>query len=87
LALAKLCAAAGQRALAQGLFEALDQESLERGLDGWDPTLAAEVLEGFLQMARQPGSKISNGVGPDTTTARFHRLCKLDPAAALRVGA
>ncbi|NRD46178.1 type VI secretion system protein TssA [Corallococcus exiguus] len=83
LALAKLCAAAGQPNVARALYEALDRESKERGLDEWDPALAAECLEGWFAVSRPP-PKSPEALVSDFT-ARYHRLCLLDPGAALKV--
>lgn len=83
LALAKLCAASGQGNVARALFEALDREAVERGLDAWEPTLAAECLEGLLGVSRPP-PKSPEGLVSEFN-ARYHRLCLIDPSAALRV--
>ncbi|HEX8698801.1 MAG TPA: type VI secretion system protein TssA, partial [Myxococcaceae bacterium] len=40
LALAKLCVGSGQPNVARALYEALDREAVERGLDVWEPALA-----------------------------------------------
>jgi type VI secretion system protein VasJ len=83
LALAKLCAASGQAHVARALFEALDREAVERGLDMWEPALAAECLEGLLGVSRPP-PKSGDGLVSEFN-ARYHRLCLIDPSAALRV--
>jgi type VI secretion system protein VasJ len=83
LALAKLCAASGQGNVARGLYEALDREAVERGLDMWEPSLAAECLEGLLGISRPP-PKAPEGLVSEFN-ARYHRLCLIDPTAALRV--
>jgi len=84
---AQLCAAAGQVTLALGLLEALDREAQARGLDDWDPALSAECLEALLSHSRAAprGSTAINGVDVGFAL-RYHRLCTLDPVAALRVG-
>lgn len=83
LALAKLCAASGQAPMARALFEALDREAVERGLDVWEPVLAAECLEGLLGVSK-PQPKAGEGLVSEFS-ARYHRLCLIDPSAALRV--
>ncbi|HYH98478.1 type VI secretion system protein TssA, partial [Hyalangium sp.] len=81
LALAKLCAASGQPNVARALYEALDREAVERGLDMWEPVLAAECLEGLLGVSR-PQPKAGEGLVSEFN-ARYHRLCLIDPSAAL----
>lgn len=83
LALAKLCAASGQANVARALFEALDREAVERGLDVWEPALTAECLEGLLGVSR-PQPKAGEALVSEFN-ARYHRLCLIDPGAALRV--
>jgi type VI secretion system protein VasJ len=83
LALAKLCAASGQGNVARALYEALDREAVERGLDMWEPSIAAECLEGLLGVSRPP-PKAPEGLVSEFN-ARYHRLCLIDPTAALRV--
>lgn len=83
LALAKLCAASGQGNVARALYEALDREAVERGLDMWEPSIAAECLEGLLGISRPP-PKAPEGLVSEFN-ARYHRLCLIDPTAALRV--
>jgi type VI secretion system protein VasJ len=83
LALAKLCAASGQANVARALYEALDREAVERGLDVWEPALSAECLEGLLGVSRPP-PKSPEGLVSEFN-ARYHRLCLIDPSAALRV--
>jgi type VI secretion system protein VasJ len=83
LALAKLCVGSGQPNVARALYEALDREAVERGLDVWEPALAAECLEGLLTVSRPP-PKSGEGLVSEFN-ARYHRLCLIDPSAALRV--
>jgi type VI secretion system protein VasJ len=83
LALAKLCVGSGQPNVARAIFEALDRESIEHGLDVWEPALAAECLEGLLTVSRPP-PKSGEGLVSEFN-ARYHRLCLIDPSAALRV--
>jgi type VI secretion system protein VasJ len=83
LALAKLCVGSAQPNMARALYEALDREAVERGLDVWEPALAAECLEGLLTVSRPP-PKSAEGLVSEFN-ARYHRLCLIDPGAALRV--
>lgn len=78
LELAGLCVAAGQKALARTLYEALDAESVSRQLDDWDPALSAACLEGLLTLTR------GKDMPPADLASRSKRLAVLDPVAALR---
>jgi hypothetical protein len=80
--LAHLCLDTGQAVLARGLFAALDREARERGLDEWEPQLAARVLEGFVRSIRIAAKAGSRYEGADLV---YERLCLLDPAAAARL--
>lgn len=80
LALATVCASTGHHKVALGLFESLDGESVQRGLEEWEPALAAECLEGLFSCLRQMGK----GWGPENSE-RYLRLCRVDPGAAVRV--
>jgi type VI secretion system protein VasJ len=82
LALAKLCAAAGQTVLAKALYTVLDQECIEHQLDTWEPVLAAQCLEGLLTAVR---AQRSSGPLPPEFAEHYQRLCKLSLAAALRI--
>jgi type VI secretion system protein VasJ len=83
LAMAKMCIACGQPNVARALYEALDREAVERGLDMWEPALAADCLEGLLTAPRS-SSKPEEGRVSEFN-ARYERLCLLDLGAALRV--
>jgi len=82
LALAKVCGAAGQTAVARALYTILDQESTQHELDSWEPALAAQCLEGLLISVRalKPSAPL-----PAEFAAHYQRLCKLSLAAALRI--
>jgi type VI secretion system protein VasJ len=84
LALAKLCLQGQQVGLAKALFEALDKEAQEHSLGEWEPGLAAECLEGLITCVRTL-AKGGKPLPPDSGTL-YDRLCRIDPAAALRVG-
>ncbi len=82
LQLAQLCLDGGQAVLARGLFAALDRELAQRGLDEWDPRLAARVLEGFVRSIRVTAKA---GARYEAADLVYERLCLLDPAAAARL--
>jgi type VI secretion system protein VasJ len=84
LVAARVCAQGAQHAVARALFEELEREATARGLDEWEPALAAECLEGLLVSARalaKAGKPL-----PTEAAAWYNRLCRLDPAIALRLG-
>jgi|GEM_PF-715638 len=85
LALARLCANAGQLPLARAVYDVLDEEVSAHVLDTWEPALAAACLEGWLS-TRTPGEKEGGRVAPKIRN-RYRRLARLDSSAALRVGA
>ncbi|WP_164001271.1 type VI secretion system protein TssA [Pyxidicoccus caerfyrddinensis] len=85
LALARLCANAGQLPLARAVYDALDEEVSAHSLDTWEPALAAACLEGWLS-TRAPGEKEGGRVAAKIRN-RYRRLARLDSSAALRVGA
>jgi type VI secretion system protein VasJ len=84
LALADLCASNGQLSVARALYASLDAEGLQHGLDTWNPPLAAQCLEGLLEIARL-GRKSNATLEPELG-GLYKRLCRLDPNAALRLG-
>lgn len=85
LALARLCANAGQLPLARAVYDALDEEVSVHSLDSWEPALAAACLEGWLS-TRTPGEKEGGRLAVKFRN-RYRRLARLDSSAALRVGA
>lgn len=85
LALARLCANAGQLPLARAVYDALDEEVSAHSLDTWEPALAAACLEGWLS-TRTPAEKEGGRVAAKVRN-RYRRLARLDSSAALRVGA
>ncbi|MCP3169639.1 type VI secretion system protein TssA [Myxococcus qinghaiensis] len=83
LTLARLCAQAGQLALARALFDTLDDEVSAHALDVWEPSLAAACLEGWLAtrtVEEKEGGRLAVKV-----RNRYRRLARLDSSAALRV--
>jgi type VI secretion system protein VasJ len=81
LTLAQTCSSAGQPQVARGLYAALDAESVQRHLDSWNPTLAAQVVEGLLISSRA----VRKGAPDAEQEQLYRRLCQLDPTAALRL--
>jgi type VI secretion system ImpA/VasJ family protein len=81
LALAEM-AGAGAPRVALGLFGGLARELDERGLDRWDPELAARCLQGLVR-ARADAEKAKP---PLTSDAAFERLCRIDPEMASKLG-
>ncbi len=86
LALASTLADGGKLPVAQALFEALDTEVLARGLEEWDPALAAEHLSGFYSCLRAIANTKGAKTLPNEALLVYGRLCRADPTAALRVG-
>lgn len=84
LALARMCAGSGQAALGRPLFQKLDAESLERGLDVWEPGLSAQVLEGLITSIRKAAKK--NEALAQELESLHVRLFFIDPSAAMRLG-
>jgi type VI secretion system protein VasJ len=84
LALARACVLSGQDMLARALYETLAAESTTRGLDDWEPALAAECLEGALLSTRI----VQKHTGEDSRERwnHYRRLTNLDPSASLRLG-
>jgi type VI secretion system protein VasJ len=83
LEVARLYVASGLQPLALASFQELAREAQERGLDAWEPGLAAEALRGLVATARAVGDDPRGGP-PDLATS-YRRLCRLDPAAAYEV--
>jgi len=80
LALAEM-AGAGAPRVALGLFGGLAHELDERGLDRWEPELAARCLAGLVR-ARAEAEKAKP---PLTSDSAFERLCRIDPEAASKL--
>jgi type VI secretion system protein VasJ len=83
LFLAKLSADRGQPAAAKALYQALDEQGRQHGLDLWEPALAARCLEGLLRCARGDGK---GGALPPEYAPYYQRLCRLSLPAALSAG-
>jgi type VI secretion system protein VasJ len=83
LLVAQLAIEGGKPEVARPLLESLVQEIELHALDTWEPDLSVAVYTALLSVLG--GSK-----GPEATSRQTHifdRLCRLNPAAALRIGA
>ncbi len=80
-----MCLAANQAALAKGVFEGLEREIAAHGLEAWEPALAAASAEGLVLCYRAL-AKGGKPIPPEAGVL-YDRVCRLDPAAALRIGA
>jgi type VI secretion system protein VasJ len=80
LALAEM-AGAGAPRVALGLYGGLARELDERGLDRWEPELAARCLQGLVR-ARAEAEKAKP---PLVSDPAFERLCRIDPEAASKI--
>jgi hypothetical protein len=84
MALARTCLDAGQPALARAIYDGLDADQKHHDLEEWDPSLVARCLEGLLLSLR---ALAKNGKATAQDVAMvYDRLCRLEPAAALRLG-
>jgi type VI secretion system protein VasJ len=82
LAQAQACALGGDPALAPALFQKLDAEVLAKGLELWEPLLAAQVLKGILGLGRPSVDT------PQTWWGDYlSRLFLIDPQGALELKA
>ena len=80
----QVCLAASQPAMARAVFEATEADVQRHGLEEWDPALAATSSEGLytaLRRLAQAGKPM-----PPEAVLLYDRVCRLDPAAALRLG-
>ena len=75
---AELCLGAGRADLALALLRALAADADARGLDAWEPALAADVYAALGQSARQAGE-------PDEAGGADARLAAVAPARAARL--
>ena len=84
LELARILLESEQPLLARAIFSGLDEELRTRGLEAWDPSLAAASLEGYVRCLRaltRAGKNV-----PEDTVVLYSRLCRLDPIVAMRLG-
>lgn len=84
LGIGQVCMAAGQVSLARAVFESTEKEVERFGLEEWDPALAAASSEGLvrLKLLAKGGKAL-----PPEAGLLYDRVCRLDPTAALRLGA
>ena len=79
---AQACALSDNAALATAHYEKLDRDLVDRGLDSWEPALAAQVLRGILSLRR-----ISTETSEASWGALQSRLFLIDAEAALALKA
>lgn len=85
LGVGQVALALNQVALAKGVFEGLERDVEAHHLEAWEPSLAAASAEGLVQCYRalaRGGKPI-----PPEAGVLYDRVCRLDPATALRLGA
>ena len=80
----QVCLAASQPAMARAVFEATESDVQRYGLEDWDPALAAASSEG-LYSALRALAKAGKPMPPEAVLL-YDRVCRLNPAAALRLG-
>ena len=85
LSLAKLCFQGNLLPVAKALFEGLEKDVAAHGLEVWEPELAGEVLGGLVTCLR--GIAKGGKALPPETAMMYDRLCRIDPAAAAKLGA
>ncbi len=84
LAVAQLAIEGGKMEIARPILEALTGEVEQHGLETWEPVLSAQVYASLLACLQASGAAKT----PDAASRQgwlFDRLCRLDPAAALKV--
>jgi len=84
LALAKVCLQGNLTPVARALYEGLERDVTAHKLEDWDPGLAAEALEGLLS-CHKAVVKSGKPLPPDNALL-YDRLCRIEPAAAARIG-
>jgi type VI secretion system protein VasJ len=90
LLVGRLAIQAGKADLARSLLEGLVSEGDRHQLDEWEPTLAASLYSALLA-AWGPEREASDEDRPARVVTGppreevFARLCRLDPAAALKL--
>ena len=85
MSVAKLAISGGKPEVARPILEGLLSEADRHQLEDWEPELCAGLLSALF-LCRKATAK----PGPDEEQAWaviFGRLCRLDPAAALRLSA
>nr|MCU0686660.1 type VI secretion system domain-containing protein [Polyangiaceae bacterium] len=84
LELARLAMAQGAHDLARPVIEALVLLVERHNLDEWEPTLAASAYEELVRCLRTELGRAGVDDAPAREASVFEKLCRLDPAAALR---
>ncbi len=85
LGVGQVALALNQVAVAKGVFEGLEREVTTHNLEVWEPSLAAASAEGLVQCYRALG-RGGKPIPPEAGVL-YDRVCRLDPATALRLGA
>jgi type VI secretion system protein VasJ len=85
LGVGQVALAINQVALAKGVFEGLEREVASHNLEAWEPSLAAASAEGLVLCYRAL-AKGGKPIPPEAGVL-YDRVCRLDPATALRIGA
>lgn len=84
LAVAQLAIEGGKMEIARPILEALTGEVEQHGLETWEPVLSSQVYASLLACLQASGAAKT----PEAASRQgwlFDRLCRLDPAAALKV--
>ena len=84
LALAGICVDMNRLALAESLLSGLETTMDQFNVDEWEPDLASEAMARLYECLRKSKPKPT----PDDlrrNNAVFARLCRLNPAAALKL--
>lgn len=84
LELARLAMAHGAHDLARPVMEALVLLIERHHLDEWEPALAASAYEELVRCLRTELGRAGVDDAPAREASVFEKLCRLDPAAALR---
>lgn len=85
LSVAQMAIEGGKVEIARPILDALAAEVEQHGLEAWEPVLSAQVYASLLACLKAPGAAKT----ADTASRQlsvFDRLCRLDPAAAIKFG-
>ncbi len=82
LELAEACAAESKIDVAEGLYATLVEEVGARSLEEWEPGLAIRCYAGYYRLLEGNSAKNEDTTGK--SSMMYRRLCRLDPAWALR---
>ncbi len=85
LGVGQVALAINQVAVAKGVFEGLERDVKDHDLEAWEPSLAAASAEGLVLCYRAL-AKGGKPIPPEAGVL-YDRVCRLDPATALRIGA